>query len=119
MYPHIRLATEKEIEAIRDRADLMPNATTVLALDNDKGGADMAVVRRPVELNPVIYAEGTTDMRRARFLYALEERFLGAGIDRYYFEIAADNEDYQKVVEHWGAERVSPVPEYRYLKVIK
>lgn len=116
---HIRLATEKEIEGIRDRADLLPGHTSILALDNDKGSADLAVVRSCYELNPVIYAEGTTDLRRARFLWALEERFLGAGIDRYYFQLEASAEHYIKVAKEWGAEQVSPHPEVRMLKVIK
>lgn len=116
---HIRLATAEEIEAIRDKSDLLPGGTRVLALDNDKGQADIAVVRNCYELNPVIYAEGTTDPRRARFLYALEERFLGAGIDRYYTQIPAGDEEYIKAAQHWGFERVSPAPEIRMLKVIK
>jgi hypothetical protein len=116
---HIRVATEAEIEAIRVKSDLLPGHTQILALDNDKGGADIAVVRNCFELNPVIYAEGTNDMRRARFLYALEERFLGAGVDRYYFQLDAANEHYIKVAKAWGAEEVSPHPEIRMLKVIK
>lgn len=115
---HIRLATEKEIDAIRDKSDLLPGGTRVLALDNEKGGADIAVVRNCYELNPVIYAEGTNDLRRARFLWALEERFLGAGIDRYYFQLEASAEHYIKVAKEWGAEQVSPHPELRMLKVI-
>jgi hypothetical protein len=116
---HIRLATESEIDGIRDRADLMPGHTQVLALDADSGTPDLAVVRNCIELNPVIYGSATNDMRRARFLYSLEERFLGANVDRYYFMLAADAEHYQKVAESWGAEKVSPHPEIRYLKVIK
>lgn len=116
---HIRVATEDEINKIRDRSDLMPGHTQVLALDNDKGGADFAVVRNCFELNPVIYADATNDVRRARFLYALEERFLGAAVDRYYFQLDAANEHYIKVAKAWGAEQVSPHPEVRMLKVIK
>lgn len=119
MIKHIRQATEEEINKIRDSSDLMPGHTQVFALDSDAGGADIAVVRNCVEVNPVIYAEGTNDVRRARFLYALEERLLGAGIDRYYFQLKADDEHYIKVVKSWGAEQVSPHPELRMLKVIK
>ena len=115
---HIRLASEDEVNAIRDKADLMPGHTSVLALDNAQGEADIAVVRQCVELNPVIYAKSTNDLRRVRFLYALEERFLGAGIDKYYFQLKADDEHYIKVAKSWGAEQVSPFPEVRMLKVI-
>jgi len=116
---HIRVATEEEVNKIRDKSDLMPGYTQVLALDNDKGSADLAVVRNCYELNPVIYAEGTNDLRRARFLYSLEERFLGAGVDRYYFMLQADDAHYIKVAKSWGAEQVSPHAEVRMLKVIK
>lgn len=115
---HVRLATEKEIEKIRDNSDLLPGGTRVLALDGPNG-PDIAVLRNCWELNPVHYAEGTNDSRRARFLWGLEERMLGAGIDRYYFQIAADSTRYIETVKHWGAEQVSPVPEFRFLKVIE
>ena len=116
---HSRLATAEEVEAIKDKADLLPGHTQVLALDAEKGTPDLAVVRQCVELNPVIYGSETTDARRARFLYGLEERFLGAGVDRYYFQIDASQAEYIKTIKHWGAEQVSPQPELRFLKVIK
>ena len=116
---HLRLATLEEIDGIRDRADLMPDNTWVYALDAEKGTPDIAVVRRCVEVNPVIYGSETTDPRRARFVYALEERLLGAGVDRYYSQFDASKEDYMKTMEHYGFERVSSVPEYRYLRLIK
>ena len=115
----MRLATPSEIDAIRDKSDLMPGHTQVLALDADGGSPDIAVVRNCWEINPVIYGASTNDVRRARFLWAVEERLLGAGIDRYYTQIPAVDEDYLKVALHWGAERVSPTPEIRILKVIK
>ena len=116
---HLRLATEEEINAIRDRSDLMPHHTQVLALDGDAGTPDIAVVRDCIEVNPVVYGSSTNDLRRARFLYALEERLLGAGVDRYYFQLDASNLHYIKVAKAWGAEQVSPHPEVRMLKVIK
>lgn len=116
---HIRIATEAEINSIRDKSDLLPDHTQILAWDNDRGGADLAVIRNCFELNPVIYAEGTNDVRRAKFLFAIEERLLGAGVDRYYFQIDAANAHYRKVAEHWGGQEVSPQPEIRYLKVIR
>lgn len=119
MIKHIRIATAEEIDKIRDKSDLMPGHTQILALDSDAGGADLAVVRNCVEINPVIYAEGTNDVRRSRFLYALEERLLGAGIDRYYTQIPAADGHYLKVAKNWGFEEVSTSPEIRVLKVIK
>lgn len=115
---HIRLATEEEVKRIRKDADLHPSSS-VLALDGPNGEADLAVLRNCWEVDPVVYAEGTNDLRRAKFLWGLEERLIGAGIDRYYFQIAAEQEQYIKTVQHWGAEQVSAVPELRFLKVIK
>ena len=115
---HIRLASPEEVEKIRDNSDLMPGHTAVYALDGPNG-PDLAVVRNCVEVNPVHYAEGTSDMRRVRFMWGLEERLLGAGVDRYYSQFDSSKEDYLKVMEHYGFERVSPVPEYRYLRLIK
>lgn len=116
---HLRIATPEEVEAIRDKSDLLPEHTQILAWDNARGGADIAVIRNCFEVNPVIYAEGTNDVRRAKFLFALEERLLGAGVDRYYFELDASNSHYIKVAENFGAQQVSPHPEIRMLKVIK
>jgi hypothetical protein len=116
---HIRMATAAEIDEIRPKADLMPDSTYVLALDADRGSPDLAVVRRCVEVNPVVYGSETTDARRVRFIYALEERLLGAGVDRYYSQFDSSKTDYLKVMENWGFERVSSVPEYRYLRIIK
>jgi hypothetical protein len=116
---HIRMATVEEVDGIRDRADLIPDNTWVLAMDAERGTPDLAVVKRCVEVNPVIYGTETNDIRRARFLYALEERLLTVGADRYYFQVDATKEDYIKTVKHWGAEQISPLPEFRFLKVIK
>ena len=116
---HIRLATKDEVDRIRDRADLLPGSTQILALDAEKGSPDVAVIRQCFEINPIIYGEHTNDIRRARFLWALEERLLGAGVDRYYFQLDASNEPYMEVAKNWGAEQVSPHPEFRFLKVIK
>jgi hypothetical protein len=97
----------------------MPDNTYVLALDADKGSPDIAVVRRCIEVNPIIYGSETTDPRRARFVYALEERLLGAGVDRYYSQFDASKTEYIKTMEHYGFERISPVPEIRMLRIIK
>jgi len=116
---HIRPATEDEILAIKDCSDILPGRTQILALDDGHGDRDIAVVRNCVERNPVIYAKNTNDLRRVRFLYSLEERLLGAGIDRYYFQLNAADAHYIKVAENFGAQQVSPHPEIRMLKVIK
>lgn len=119
LIPHIRLATKDEIDKVKEKSDPVLGHTQFLALDSDTGGVDIAVVRNCFEVNPIIYAEGTNDIRRAKFLWGLEERLLGAGIDRYYFQIDSSKEHYIKTVKHWGAEQVSEVPEFRFLKIIR
>lgn len=116
---HLRLATAEEISSIKDRSDLMPGHTQIFVLDAEQGTPDIAVVRNCIEVDPVIYGERTNDLRRSRFLWSLEERLLGAGVDRFYFQLDASNEHYIKVAKSWGAEQVSPHPEVRMLKVIK
>lgn len=114
MLKHFRLATSEEIEGIRDKSDLMPGHTEVWELDGS-----LAVVRNPVEVNPIIWSPDINDRKKATFMWLLEERLLGAGVDRYYSQIDCKDEHWQKVAENWGFERVSPVPEFRYLRLIK
>jgi hypothetical protein len=111
---HVRLATQEEIDQIADKSDILPGKTQVLAKGNIR-----AVVRFPVEANPIIWGEGTTDRERIAFVYALEERMLGAGFDRYYCQVDAQDDKWQKVIENWGFQQVSPQPELRYLRIIK
>jgi hypothetical protein len=114
MLDHIRLATQEEIDLIKDRSDILPGKTQVYAK-----GTIRAVVRFPVEANPIIWGEGVTDREKVAFMYALEERMLGAGFDRYYVQIDAADEQWIKVIENWGFQRVSPIPEFRYLRLIR
>lgn len=119
MIKHIRQATVEEIEKIRDKSDLMPGHTQILAMDSDSGGADIAVVRNCFEINPIIFGEGVSDRRKLLFLHLLEERMLGAGVDRYYSQVPAADTHYKAVLEKLGFEQISPTPEYRILKVIR
>jgi hypothetical protein len=110
----IRLANEEEVAKIREGADFTP-ASTALAFDNAATGKpDFAVLRLNLELDPVFFATDS-DRRKALFIWGIETglRMQGAA-HAYYFNIAADNAAWQKVVETFGAERLSPVPEYRY-----
>lgn len=110
---HISLATPEQVEAIKDRADILPGRTEIVQLNGN-----IAVIRMPVEINPVIWREGASDKERTQFIYSLEERLLGAGFDRYYCQIDAKDEKWQRIIEHWGFQKVSPVEEYRYLRLI-
>jgi hypothetical protein len=109
----IRLATEEEIEKIKDKSDLS-FATSVVTY----GGKDFAVLRNCFELDPVIFAEDTADKRKALFLMNLETSLRLQGVKEIYFNISADDEAWLKIAAHWGAEPTSPTPEIRFKKVL-
>jgi hypothetical protein len=115
---HIRAATEEEVKAIKDKSDITPESF-VLALDS-KTGTDIAVVRKVWELDPVFFSDKSNGAQRARFIYGLEERMLGYGIQAYYFNVWADaeNASWRKTVTEWGAEQVSQDLELRFKKVL-
>jgi hypothetical protein len=110
---HIRKATPIEIEAIREKSDLT-GLYSVLALDNH-----LAVVRQVTEIDPVFFAPGANDSQKAKFLWGLEERLMGAGVKEFYFQVVASDERWRGVIEGWGGIQVSPVEEIRYKKVLE
>lgn len=116
---HLRSATKEEIESIKDKSDFTPG-TIVLAMDNGHGGTDLAVVRPCWEVDPIFIADSSGDSQKARFMWGLEERMIGAGITGYYFNMPADDasKQWRKVAQSWGAEPVSKAPEWRYRKVL-
>ena len=111
----IRLATQEELASIRSRAEITPQSSVFAFGEGEK--ADLAVLRLAPELDPVFFAASTDNRRKSFFIWALENglRMMGS-VPHYYFNVAASDEPWQKVVENWGAERISPVPEYRYIK---
>lgn len=112
----LRLATPAEVEKIQAQSELVPGST-VFAFDSKLGEPDVAVLRPVLELDPVYFAPTSNDRRKALFIWALENGFrMNGGIPRYYFNIATTDEEWAKVVETWGARRVSKSPEYRYVK---
>lgn len=116
MINHVRIATPAEIEKIRAQADLeMP--CQVLALDHTADQASLAVVRQAIELDPVFFGQAN-NMQKARFIYALEERLMGAGIGVYYFNVAESNKEWQDTIRSWGAEQVSPGAELRFKRLL-
>ena len=113
----IRPATEAEIASIRDRADIQPTSL-VVALDTPQG-AILGVIRWPVELNPVIFPEGLPDRLKYVFVRDVANGLKFKGETSFYFQIPTeDNEAWLKVVKTFGAEQVSPVPEFRMKKVL-
>lgn len=110
---HIRLATQEEVEKIRGESDL-GQIYTVFARENRSGDTNLAVLKQVVELDPVHYAESSSVLEKTRFVFDLEERMLGAGVQHYYFNIAAEDAGWQKVVKEWGAVQQSHGPELRF-----
>lgn len=115
--PHLRTATEEEIEKLKATSNITPNSQ-VLAWDSEHG-TDFAVIRACFELDPVKFAESSITNRRAAFIWALEERMLASGIPEYYFNVRVDDpEKWHEAVKKWGAEPTSLAPEIRYKKVL-
>lgn len=103
----IRLATPEEIEEIAPSADLTPMCRVM------KMGEMTAVWRVANELDPVFYADAP-DPRKVKFIWGIENIMKGAGLTEFYFNVPVGDEKYQKIVEHFGAQRTSKEPEYRY-----
>lgn len=103
----IRLATEDEVKEIAPHSNLTP-MSKVLAL-----GEMRAVWKICNELDPVFFNDAP-QARMYKFLWGIENIMKGSGLTEYYFQIPANDEPYQKVVEHMGGERQSKQPEYRY-----
>lgn len=110
---HIRIATEEEVESIRKGSDLGP-AYTVLAMDRREGKPHLAVLKNTVELDPVYFAPDATTAQRARFIWGLEERLIGAGVRQYFFNVSIDDKEWQQNLRSWGAVQQSPGPELRF-----
>ena len=115
----IRIATPAEIEEIFVGSDIN-NLSTVVAFDNARTAKpDFAVIRQVVEIDPVKYAEETTDRRKVLFQWGLENALRVQGVLRgYYFNISAGDEakEWREVLENYGAKAVSSSPELRYFK---
>lgn len=103
----IRLATEEEVKEVAAESNLTP-MSRVLAL-----GPMRAVWKICNELDPVFF-KGQPVPAMYRFIWGLENIMKGSGVTEYYFQVAADDTDYQKIIEHFGGERQSKSPEYRY-----
>src|SRR5579859_1330634 len=106
MMKRLRMATPEEVEGLQAKSDLDASCS-VLALDTADGTA-FAVVRMPVEVDPVYFPEGFSDKLKAFFMRDLETYLSARGAFSYYFNIHADdsNEQWRKVVQTWGAEMV-------------
>lgn len=112
----IRLASVEEVESIKDQSDL-DTGDVVFALDTQKG-IGLAVRRLCTEIDPMIPAPNWDTKLRAMFTRDLETVLWGQGGTHYYFNVDAEDKDWQHVVKTWGATLVSPKPVLRYKRVI-
>lgn len=103
----IKQATPEQVARIAADSDLT-NGSLVVAF-----GDDTAVIRMAVELDP-LHCE--SPKRKAWFIWGLENWMRLNGVQEYYFNVAADDAEWQQAVEGWGAERTSLTPEFRYKK---
>jgi hypothetical protein len=114
----IREATKEEIESIKANSHFTPD-TGVYAMDGSKGGPHLAVVRMILAMDPVFFAKDTNTVERSKFVQLMEAVMFGAGLPQYYFNVEASDEHWQKVVESWGAIKVSGVPEFQYKRNLR
>jgi hypothetical protein len=112
---HIRLATQEEVESIRDTSNFPPEFA-VFAMDQNPGHPDLAVVKHVVELDPVYFGQDTNDVQKAKFIWGLEERLIGAGVKQYHFSVRDSDERWKKVIASWGGKLLNEFPEARFLK---
>lgn len=109
----IRTATPEEIAAIASVSDITPTSEVLTF-----GGKDFAVIRRCVEIDPMHFHEESTTSRKMIFALNLETVLRLTGVTEVYFNVAAKDEAYRKVLDTWGAEPISQEPEIRYKKVL-
>lgn len=109
----IRLATEEEVEKIKNTSDLS-YATSVITF----GGEDFAVFRNCFEIDPMIFGPNTDNRRKRLFGMNLETALRLQGVREYYFNVKVEDESFRQVVEHMGATPTSTAPEIRYKKVL-
>lgn len=105
----LRLATQEEIDSIVKEADLTASSRVLVQ------GSSKAVWRICNEIDPMFYEEGTSNQQKGLFINNLQNFLIGAGASEFYFNIpVADEVTPQLLTSHFGAQRTSKEPEYRY-----
>lgn len=116
---NLRLANADEIAAIQKTSDITPQTSVVMFDNAQTGFPDVAVLRQVFEMDPVLFAKGSNTRRKAQFVWALENSFRIMGTPQaYYFNVRADDMEWQSLVKSWGAEQVSATPEFRMKKLL-
>lgn len=113
----IRLASPEEVETIKDKSDLT-TGDVVFALDTQKG-VGLAVRRLCTEIDPMVPGAEWDTKLRAMFTRDLETVLFSQGGTHYYFNVDAEDEEWQHVVKTWGAEQVSTKPVLRFKRTLQ
>lgn len=110
---HIRVASVDEVKEIQATSDITPRSTVF------KLGNLTTVVRNVFEVDP-LYTNGSGVGPLSKFIWGLEERLIGSGVDAYYFSINADDDskEWRALAQKWGAEELDPNPRLRYKRVL-
>lgn len=108
----IRLATDEEVNSIKDKSDLDVGCT-VYSLKTQKG-TGIAVRRLCIEIDPLVTPEEWDVKLKGMMIRDLETVLEAQGATHYYFNVDAEDTKWQHNVETWGAEKVSAVPMIRY-----
>lgn len=112
MIEPIRLATQEEIDRIKETADLSLG-TSVWAFGQGEK-ADFAVLRSCWELDPLICHNG--NQRKAIFVWGIENMLRALNVPQYYFNLDPEDTSWIETVKKWGAEQVSRKPDLRFKK---
>ena len=107
MLEKIRLATPEEVAEIEANSNLTA-MSKVLVMGDMK-----AVWRVAHELDPVHF-NGAPGQRMYKFIWGVENIMRGAGATEYFFQTPADDVAYHKILEEFGAQKLSKQPEYRW-----
>ena len=109
---NIVVATPEQIEKIAATSDLTPTSK-VWAM-----GENLAVLRLAPEIDPLLMAEGSSNKRKALFMWGLENILKGSGMTEYYFNILDSETEWMEIVKSFGAEMISVAPERRFKKLL-
>jgi|SRR5882672_264562 len=109
----VRLANDEEIAKVAETSDLS-YATSVLTMD----GQDFAVLRNCFEIDPMYFHPDSPTRRKLLFAMNLETALRLQGVKEIYFNVHDNDEQYQAVLNTWGAQKISTAPEFRYKKVL-
>jgi hypothetical protein len=118
MIQGIRLATQEEATGIVKVADLTPQSQ-IWVWPNEKGESDIGVLRRCLELDPVIFGETSGNQRKALFYWALLNMLRATGNTEVYFSIDADSpQEYIDILKKMGGEQTTEKPQLRFKVVL-